>query len=337
MSNFDFLTKEYPELAKLGSLAEELIDTDAASCLSKLRLITEFIAKDIYYKYFNEKSKLSQFELLKVLEPYIKQQYMDVFHIIRKCGNDAVHENVASNERAHTLLKYTWGLCVWHYLTNCNGDSSIIPTYEKPISRKLLLEKELEEAKKRSAELETELKAKEEALKQTETNKTEELVNNQKTTEDVADRLSDLSEAQTRHFIIDNMLIDAGWNLKKVEDFSKDIKEYNTAEVKREIPVEGLPNTPSGKGFVDYALYDDNGKIIAIIEAKKSRRDVKEGKEQAVRYANAIEAMTGFRPLIFYTNGFETYIWDDVIYPERRIYGMFSKEDILTRLFQREN
>ena len=57
MSNFDFLKNEYSELAKLGKLAEELIDTDAASCLSKLRLIAEFITKDIYYKYFNEKSK----------------------------------------------------------------------------------------------------------------------------------------------------------------------------------------------------------------------------------------------------------------------------------------
>lgn len=337
MGNFDFLKNEYPELAKLGSLAEELIDTDAASCLTKLRLITEFIAKDIYYKYFNEKSTLSQFELLKVLEPYVKQQYMDVFHIIRKCGNDAVHENVASNERAHTLLKYTWGLCVWHYITNCNGDSSVILTYKKPISRKLLLEKELEEAKKKSAELEAELKAKEEVLKQTATDKTEEFINNQKTTEELSGRLSDLTEAQTRHFIIDDLLINAGWNIKKVEDFSKDIKEYNTAEVKREISVEGLPNTSTGKGYVDYALFDDNGQIIAIIEAKKSRRDVKEGKEQARQYANAIENMTGFRPLIFYTNGFETYFWDDVNYPERRIYGMFSKEDVLTRLFQRKN
>lgn len=337
MGNFDFLKNEYPELAKLGSLAEELMDTDAASCLTKLRLITEFIAKDIYYKYFNEKSTLSQFELLKVLEPYVKQQYMDVFHIIRKCGNNAVHENVASNERAHTLLKYTWGLCVWHYITNCNGGSSVILTYKKPISRKLLLEKELEEAKKKSAELEAELKVKEEALKQTATDKTEEFINNQKTTEELSDRLSDLTEAQTRHFIIDDLLIDAGWNIKKVEDFSKDIKEYNTAEVKREISVEGLPNTSTGKGYVDYALFDDKGQIIAIIEAKKSRRDVKEGKEQARQYANAIENMTGFRPLIFCTNGFETYFWDDVNYPERRIYGMFSKEDVLTRLFQRKN
>ena len=299
MSNFNFLKSEYPELANLGQLAEELIDTDAASCLSKLRLLAEFIAKDIYYKYFNEKTNLTQYQLLKALEPYIDSKYMDVFHIIRKYGNDAIHENVATNEKAYQILKFTWGLCVWHYLTNCDGDSSVITAYEKPISRKLLLEKELDDAKKRSAELEAELKLKEEALKQTETNKTKELVNKQKATVGITDRFSDLSEAQTRHFIIDNMLLDAGWNIKKVEDFSADIKEFNTTEVKRELPVVGLPNTPSGKGFVDYALYDDNGKIIAIIEAKKSRRDVEEGKEQARQYANALETMTDFRPLIF--------------------------------------
>ena len=340
MSNFDFIKEAYPEIAKLGSLAEELIDTDAASSLSKLRLITEFLAKDIYYKNFNAKSNLSLFKLLKEIEPYVKTQYMDVFHIIRKMGNDAVHMNVASVEKTYTLIKYTWGLCVWHYISNCNGDETKVKPYERQISRKLLLEKELEEAKIKSQQLEEELKSKEkELISASENNKidSDTFKQNQKTKEEITERLSDLSEAQTRHFIIDNLLLDAGWDLKKVENFSKDIKEYNTAEVKREVPVEGLTNTPSGKGFIDYALYDENGQIIAIIEAKKSRRDVKEGKEQARQYANSLEKMTGFRPLIFYTNGFETYIWDDANYPERRIYGMFSKDDVQTRLFQRKN
>ena len=85
MSNFEFLKNEYPELAELGVIAEELIDTDAASCLTKLRLITEFIAKDIYFKYFQEKPHYeTQIDLLKELEPYIDSKYMDVFHIIRK-------------------------------------------------------------------------------------------------------------------------------------------------------------------------------------------------------------------------------------------------------------
>lgn len=337
MSNFEFLKNEYPELAELGAIAEELIDTDAASCLTKLRLIAEYIAKDIYFRYFHEKSYEKQIDLLKELEPYIDSKYMDVFHIIRKKGNSATHANIGSKENAHILLKYAWALCVWHYVTNCGGDSSFIKPYERPVSRKLLLEKELEEAKKRSAELEAELKVKEEQLSKVTVSSKEEFINNQNENRETTDRLGDLTETQTRNYIIDEMLIEAGWNIKKVENFNKEIQEYDTEEVKREVAVSNLPNTPSGKGYIDYALYDATGKIIAIIEAKKTRRDPKEGKTQAFYYANSVEMETGFRPLIFYTNGFETYFWDDVNYSPRRIYGMFSKDDIETRLFQRQN
>lgn len=339
MSNFDFLKSEYPELASLGALAEELIDTDAASCLTKLRIIGEFIAKDIYYKYFYTKSKLTQCELLKVLEPYIDQKYLDIFHIIRKYGNYATHENIATKEKAHQILQFAWGLCVWHYVTNCNGNSENIQPYVKPVSRLILLEKELDEANKKNEEIEKNLQSKINELETQISFKNDEakkyFIQKQTEKAEEANRLSDLTEAETRHFIIDNMLLESGWNLKKVEDFDSPVKNFDTDEVRREILVEGLPNTSSGKGYIDYALYDANNNIIAIIEAKRSRRDVKEGREQAFQYANALERMTGFRPLIFYTNGFETYFWDDVNYPPRRVYGMFSKDDIETRLFQR--
>lgn len=339
MSNFDFLKNKYPELAKLGSLAEELIDTDAVSTLAKLRLITEFIAKDIYYKYFKTNPQITQYEILKELEPYIDSKYIDVFHIIRKMGNNAVHENIASREKTHDLLKFTYGLCVWHYLTNCNGDESLIKPYERPISRVLLLEKELKEAQEKSQKLESELAIKTQELesKVKSEAQTEILVENQKYKKDITNRLGDLTEAQTRNYIIDEMLIEAGWDIKKVTNFNKEIKEYNTDEVKREVAVDNLPNTPSGKGYIDYALYDATGKMIAIIEAKKTRREPKESKTQAFYYANSVEMETGFRPLIFYTNGFEIYFWDDVNYAPRRIYGMFSKDDVETRLFQRQN
>lgn len=343
MSNFDFLKNEYPEISKLGILAEELIDTDAASSISKLRTIAEYIAKDIFYKNFLFSSQLTQVELLKALQPYVQAKYMDVFHIIRKRGNKAVHENQATNAEAHQLLKFTYSLCVWHYLVNCNGEETLIKPFKTPVSRLILLEKELEEVKKKAAKLEKQVLEKEQLLEKTvlskdnSEEKLKEFATKQKTADEITFRYSDLSEAQTRNYIIDMQLLEAGWDLKKVEDFKKDIKEYNTNEVKREIAVNDLPNTPSGKGFVDYVLYNDNNLPIAIIEAKKTRLDVKEGKEQARQYANALEKMTGFRPLIFYTNGFETYFWDDVNYPERRVFGMFSKEDIETRLFQRKN
>ena len=128
MSNFEFLKNEYPEFAELGAIAEELIDTDAASCLTKLRLIAEYIAKDIYFRYFHEKSCYEkQIDLLKELEPYIDSKYMDVFHIIRKKGNSATHSamlitDVKRDELYHFELVNdkikTFPVCLNTYATN---------------------------------------------------------------------------------------------------------------------------------------------------------------------------------------------------------------------------
>ena len=226
ISNFDFLKNEYPELYNLGLLAEELIDTDAASCISKLRTITEFIAKDIYYKNFNIKSQHTQLDLLKELKPYIQPKYMDVFHIIRKQGNTAVHENSATYEQALTLLKFTYGVCVWHFIVNCSGDEDLIKPFSKPVSRMLLLEKELEEIRNKNNELLKEIENKEQNLQEKQLSEAEankkiqELLEKQNEKEETIFKYSDLSEAQTRHYIIDNLLLDAGLNLKKVENFN---------------------------------------------------------------------------------------------------------------------
>jgi type I restriction enzyme R subunit len=46
--------------------------------------------------------------------------------------------------------------------------------------------------------------------------------------------------------------------------------------------------------------------------------------------------MHGQRPIIFYTNGFETYLWDDRFTTEREVYG-FYKKDELQRLIDRRD
>ena len=43
------------------------------------------------------------------------------------------------------------------------------------------------------------------------------------------------------------------------------------------------------------------------------------------------------RPFIFYTNGFDYYIWDDQEYPERKISGLYSKKDLEKLMFRRLN
>ena len=126
----------------------------------------------------------------------------------------------------------------------------------------------------------------------------------------------ELSEYKTRKLYIDAMLEDAGW----VEGKNW-INEY-------EIP--GMPNK-SEVGYADYALIGDDGRILAVIEAKRTCVDVAKGRQQAKLYADLIEQKQGRRPVVFLTNGFETRIVDNQ-YPERRVAAIYSKRD-LEKLF----
>ena len=129
----------------------------------------------------------------------------------------------------------------------------------------------------------------------------------------------DYSEAETRDAFIDLLLAEAGWPLDQKRD--------------REYPVNGMPNTAE-EGFVDYVLWGDDGKPLAVIEAKRTKRDPRVGQQQAKLYADCLEQEFGVRPTIFYTNGYEHWLWDDVNAPPRQVHG-FLKKDELTLLHQR--
>lgn len=129
----------------------------------------------------------------------------------------------------------------------------------------------------------------------------------------------DYSEAETRDYFIDLLLKEAGWNLDPAKNF--------------EVEVAGMPNA-EGKGFVDYVLWGDDGKPLALVEAKRTRKSPKDGQQQAKLYADCLEAQYGQRPIIFYSNGYEHWIWDDAMYPPRAVQG-FYKQAELELLIQR--
>ena len=129
----------------------------------------------------------------------------------------------------------------------------------------------------------------------------------------------DYDEAATRDAFIDLLLAEAGWPLDAPRD--------------REFPVQGMPNQ-SGEGFVDYVLWGSDGKPLAVVEAKRTKKDARIGQQQAKLYADCLERMYGTRPVIFCTNGYEHWIWDDQMYPPRVISG-FLKKDELELLHQR--
>jgi type I restriction enzyme R subunit len=123
----------------------------------------------------------------------------------------------------------------------------------------------------------------------------------------------DYSEEQTRDYFIDLLLKEAGWPLDQPRD--------------REFEVRGMPNA-EGKGFVDYVLWGDDGKTLALVEAKRTRRDPRVGQQQAKLYADCLERRFGQRPVIFYSNGYEHWIWDDTRYPPRQVQGFYKKAEL---------
>ncbi|OXM82461.1 DEAD/DEAH box helicase family protein [Paenibacillus rigui] len=123
----------------------------------------------------------------------------------------------------------------------------------------------------------------------------------------------DISEFNTRKRYIDVDLKLLGWT------FGDDVRE--------EVELYGMPNHEE-KGYADYVLYGKDGLPLAIIEAKRTSKDPKVGTHQAKLYADCLEKMTGRRPMMFTTNGFETNLWDDVTSPQRKVSGIFSKTDL---------
>ncbi|MDE0260186.1 MAG: DEAD/DEAH box helicase family protein [Gammaproteobacteria bacterium] len=123
----------------------------------------------------------------------------------------------------------------------------------------------------------------------------------------------DYSETETRDYLIDLLLKEAGWVLDQDRD--------------REFEVRGMPNK-SGQGFVDYVLWSDDGKPLGLVEAKRTRRDPRVGQQQAKLYADCLEQRFGRRPVIFYSNGYKHWTWDSTRYPPRQVQGFYEKAEL---------
>jgi type I restriction enzyme, R subunit len=123
----------------------------------------------------------------------------------------------------------------------------------------------------------------------------------------------DYTEALTRSAYIDVLLYEAGWPLDQPRD--------------REFEVTGMPSA-QGSGYVDYVLWGDDGKPLAVVEAKRTTRDARVGQQQAKLYADCLEQAFGQRPLIFCSNGYEHWLWDDTRHPPRPVQGFYKKAEL---------
>ena len=127
----------------------------------------------------------------------------------------------------------------------------------------------------------------------------------------------DLSEFKTRKTYIDVDMKEMGWKFSGTD-----------ADVQEEYPVDGMAGVVGQTGFVDYVLFGKDGLPLALVEAKRTSRDPNTGRRQALLYADCLERRFNRRPMMFTTNGFETYFWDDQTSPQRKVSRIFSKEDL---------
>jgi type I restriction enzyme R subunit len=323
--HFQFLETEWPMLLEAAVKAEAMANSDARTACFYARRTLE-LAVAWLYKY-EPALKLPYQDNLSALihEPGFRQLAGDALltkaKLIKDLGNLAVHSTrkIAPAD-AVTATRELFHFCYW--LARTYGQRSrpdpglrFAPGLltkacsVKPQSLDQLkkLEAQLQERDEKLSALLAGKAALDGELKQLR----EEFAAARKANS-VQPDTHDYSEAETRDYFIDLLLKEAGWEL--------DGKNF-------EIEVSGMPNN-EGKGFVDYVLWGDDGKPLALIEAKSTRRDARAGQQQAKLYADCLEAQYGQRPVIFYSNGYEHWLWNDASYPPRAVQGFFKKPEL---------
>ena len=335
MTNFDIFLSEpkFAAFAEVAVSAERIFQIDPAACVLNCRRAMEFAVKWMYSVdgelVLPWDDKLVSLMITDEFRDVVDDNLLRRMEFIRKLGNTAAHAGKKiSQEQAALCLENLY--IFLDFVAYCYGDN-----YEERAFDANLLEETPHpsaaqtpspqgegngngaaatpspqgEGSKESIDLAA-LMAENAALKAELTARREEQQ------QSYVPKPLELSEYKTRKLYIDAMLEDAGW----VEGKNW-LNEY-------EIP--GMPNK-SELGFADYVLLGDDGRVLAVIEAKRTCVDVAKGRQQAKLYADLIEQKQGRRPVVFLTNGFETRIMDNQ-YPERRVAAIYSKRD-LEKLF----
>jgi type I restriction enzyme R subunit len=330
--NFEVLRSKWPELATLGGFAEAYAHADPASALVKLRLFAETFIKSIYQDLALPRPDQATLVDLLNNQSFVAitpKVILDKLHALRIHGNKAAHGEPSTAKNAVWLLQEAFDLSRWLFVRFGKGNPTAIPSFKQPPTSgnddngQLKREKRqiLERLAAQEAQMEVLLSELEDARKTVATaeKRADEIQALASSGAATADLLH-FDEATTRTRIIDSLIAAAGWNVA--------LGQASTGEVGKEVEVQNQP-TASGLGFADYVLWDDNGNPLAVIEAKKTSVDPDRGRHQAKLYADGLEKMHGQRPVIFYTNGYDIWMWDDALnYPPRKVFGYYSKDSL---------
>lgn len=315
MSNFSpYLSiPSFAAFAPIAESAEKILSIDPAACVLNCRRAMEAAVK---WMYAVDGSLVAPWDdkLVTLINTeefrgIVDEQLIFRLDFIRRMGNNAAHGGkVITREQAVLCLQNLF--VFFDFLAYCYGENYTEHTFNPALLAEQSAQPTPPAVDEDAARKLDALIKENAALKEKLTQRREEQH------QTYVPKPLEISEYKTRKLYIDAMLQDAGW-----------VEGKNWLN---EVKLHGMPNK-SETGYADYVLYGDDGKALAIVEAKRSCVDPAVGRQQAKLYADIIEKQQGRRPVIFLTNGFETKI-DDGQYPERKCAAIWSKRD-LEKLF----
>ena len=281
-SNFEFLKKDFPVLAKFGELAEKYLYEDSNSCLMKLGMIGETIG-NMMFAYDNIPFPVDNTAAKRIdtlyREGLLSKDLVDVLHALRKIRNKAAHENFSSVKAGKSLIEMAYSLCEWFMEAYGDSDykhkafvmplehpeialSNVQPTRPPKI---IHITKEAKEAENKEDE-----KLAEKAVQSVESVQPLPVTERKQITAKASSHRYK-SEAETR-YMIDEQLRKVGW-----ECDSENLRySLNTRPQKNHnMAIAEWPTLSADgkKGFADYALFVGT-ELVGIIEAKAQHKEV---------------------------------------------------------------
>lgn len=356
MTNFQFLLPEFKPLYEPAKGAEQLVHSDPRACCMRTRHALEQAVhwlyandRDLRMPYDNSLSVLlTQPAFEKLLPPHI----FDKARLIQRLGNQAVHGSARIGPGdALRLVRELFHVLYWlaRTYTRASDPKAIVAEWNDKSVPHLVradeavaftrdeLKKQEEKFQQQIASQHAQLEAREASIAESNATLAQREAALAQVNEELAKLRAELAqakaaniavpdthdydEADTRRFFIDVLLREAGWELDK--------------NMSIEVPVTGMPN-PQGDGFVDYVLWGVDGKPLAVVEAKRSLKDPEIGRQQAKMYADCLEEMKDQRPLIFYSNGHKTWLWDDRRAPPREVQGFYTRSELELAIQRRQ-
>lgn len=347
-SNFQFLKNEFAVFYDRSVKAETLVITDPRASLFYARMALEVA---VNWMYTNDAELQLPYETglhNLLLQQEFKEQFnnklYNELHLIKKTGNLAAHNKPVNDVDSHITIEHLYYFAKWFAKSYASEpledlglfNFDIIPKKgDDALSKKQIqkLEKKLEtdisnfqeELKRKEEERRALAEANELLKKQLEIQQVQ--IEANKVEANTQDEVHHpRNEYYTRKYLIDVALREAGWDLDGVND-----KEYK---------VQYMPKATniSETGYVDYVLWDDDGLPIALVEAKKTMENASKGENQAQLYADCLERMHGRRPVMYYSNGYDFFLWDDQFYKQARpVHGFYTKAELQTLMFRRSH